>query len=428
MPVVSFDAMSSPIIALVLALVQSPPHKTGLPAPLAGVVQCEMAGHVLTSAPGFTFDRTFIEGGPMKISVDPVEHPLIQGANGYLFVVTHKSLDMWLDDPTLVDVRGLAQSVWFPGTDLAGNATDVMFGPISGDVGDSFGKPYDLVLDMNWNAVLDAGDYIDGWADTPGMWVVEPPQLPGHHAVTEVLFSGGLWLGEDIYYPSDVANMGALPLVVVSHGNGHQYTWYDHIGNHLASWGCIVMSHQNNTGPGPDSASLTTLSNTDYFLGHLGTIAGGALQGHVDSHRIVWIGHSRGGEGVARAYDRLFDLTAPLPTNFVRADIKLVSSIAPTDFLGALSAFPHGVPYHLWVGGGDSDVNGCADCELCQSYHLFGRAQGVRHSIELHGVGHGAFHDGGGSEWVEGPCQVHRLDTHVIMKTELVPQIGRAHV
>jgi len=183
MPVVSFDAMSSPIIALVLALVQSPPHKTGLPAPLAGVVQCEMAGHVLTSAPGFTFDRTFIEGGPMKISVDPVEHPLIQGANGYLFVVTHKSLDMWLDDPTLVDVRGLAQSVWFPGTDLAGNATDVMFGPISGDVGDSFGKPYDLVLDMNWNAVLDAGE-----TELLGCVYVDPPE-PGAAAGSDALVS-----------------------------------------------------------------------------------------------------------------------------------------------------------------------------------------------------------------------------------------------
>ena len=54
--------------------------------------------------------------------------------------------------------------------------------------------------------------------------------------------------------------------------------------------------------------------------------------------------------------------------NFVRADIKLVSSIAPTDFLGPLSAFPHEVPYHLWVGGGDSDVNGCADCAAALAF------------------------------------------------------------
>src|SRR6185436_19731769 len=107
--------------------------------------------------------------------------------------------------------------------------------PINGDVGDLFGHAYDLVLDLNWNTVLDAGDVIDGLGDTPGMWVVEPPQLAGHHAVTEVLYTGGTWLGQDLYYPSDIASMGQLPVVVVSHGNGHNYTWYDHIGNHLAS-------------------------------------------------------------------------------------------------------------------------------------------------------------------------------------------------
>ncbi len=417
--------MSSPIFALVLAFVQSPPHTSSVSDPFGSVVRCELAGHTLPSAPGFTFDRTFVQGGVMQVSVDPVEHPLIQGANGYLFIVAHKTPAQWLEDPTLVDVRGVAQSVWFPGNDLPSNAVDVMFGPVSGDVGDHFGKAHDLVLDLNWNARLDEGDYIDGWGDTPGMWVVSPPQLPGHHAVTEVIINPGstTFLGEDIYYPTDVATMGALPLVVVSHGNGHNFQWYDHIGYHLASWGCIVMSHMNNTGPGPDSASLTTLSNTDYFLGHLGTIASGAMQGHVDSHRIVWIGHSRGGEGVARAYDRLFDGTPPTPVNFQMSDIKLVSSIAPTDFLGPTQAFPHDVPYHLWVGGGDSDVNGCADCDICQSFHLFGRAQGVHHSISLHGVGHGAFHDGGGDEWVNGPCQVHRTDTHVLMKTELVPLV-----
>ena len=59
----------------------------------------------------------------------------------------------------------------------------------------------------------------------------------------------------------------------------------------------------------------------------------GVLDGHVDGHRITWIGHSRGGEGVARAYDRLWDGTWS-PDNFVRTDIVLISSIAPTDFLG----------------------------------------------------------------------------------------------
>jgi hypothetical protein len=93
------------------------------------------------------------------------------------------------------------------------------------------------------------------------------------------------------------------------------------------------MSHSNETGPGIETASTTTLTNTDYLLGNLGTIAGGALQGHVDTHRITWIGHSRGAEGVARAYDRLYD-GAYTPDHFTKEDIVLISSMAPTDFLG----------------------------------------------------------------------------------------------
>ncbi len=421
--VVSFDSMLASLFALSLAASQLPPQRAAQPDPFVGVVRAELAGMSLTQAPWFTYTRTFIQDAPMQIAVDPALHPDINGANGYLYIVRHKTAAEWQADPTLVDVRFAAQSVYFPGPDLAANTLPVMFGPVPGDAGDQFGVAYDLVLDLNFDTVLDAGDLIDGLQGGPGMYVVAPPQLPGHHAVTEVVISGGSWLGEDIFYPSDIASMGQVPLIVVSHGNGHNYTWYSHIGQHMASWGCIVMSHQNNTGPGPDTASQTTLSNTDYFLGHLNTIAGGAMQGHVDSHRIVWIGHSRGGEGVARAYDRLFDGTAPLPVNFTIGDIKLVSSIAPTDFLGPASAYPHAVPYHLWVGGADSDVTGCADCDICQSYHLYGRAEGTKHSISLHGVGHGAFHNGGGDLWATGPCIVSRADTHVLMKTQLVPLI-----
>jgi hypothetical protein len=221
-----------------------------------------------------------------------------------------------------------------------------------------------------------------------------------------------------------MAALGELPLVVVSHGNGHDYRWYDHIGNHLASWGCIVMSHQNNTVPGPEAASTTTLTNTDYILANQATIAGGVLNGHIDSHRIVWIGHSRGGEGVVRAYDRIVDGTYT-PVHFTPADIVLVSSIAPTDFLGPASTTPHSANYHLWVGGADSDVNGCASCTACQSFHLLDRAQGTRQSISLHGAGHGAFHAGTGGLFATGPCLLTRAETHTIMRGYLLPLVKR---
>ena len=169
--------------------------------------------------------------------------------------------------------------------------------------------------------------------------------------------------------------MGELPLVVVSHGNGHQYfRWYDHIGFHMASYGYVVMSHQNNTGPGIQTASITTLGHTDAFLDQLDTIEGGVLDGHVDSSNIIWIGHSRGGEGVARAYDRMHDdelRHVQLLDRRHQAHQLDCADRLPERTPGA---HPHGANYHLWTGGADADVNGCASCDLCQTFHLHDRA------------------------------------------------------
>ena len=113
-----------------------------------------------------------------------------------------------------------------------------------------------------------------------------------------------------------------------------------------------------NTVPGIASASTTTLTNTEAFLAGLDTIAGGVLDGKIIRDEIAWIGHSRGGEGIVRAYDRLVD-NQFTSVEYDDSDIVLLSSIAPTVFLGPTTSDPHDVDFHLWTGAGDSDVNGC---------------------------------------------------------------------
>src|SRR5262245_7968539 len=143
------------------------------------------------------------------------------------------------------------------------------------------------------------------------------------------------------------------------------------------------------------------------------------------STRIIWIGHSRGGEGVARAYDRIFDGNYT-PTNFQLQDIILISSIAPTDFLGPGFADPHDANYHLWVGAADADVNGCANCSLCQPFHLLDRATGTRQSTSIYGAGHGAFHNFPPAGLVAtGPCLLTREEVHAIMLGYLLPLVKR---
>lgn len=394
------------------------------PAPVPrAAAPAELAVRTLPAFPWVESVRAFFEGQNVSVALDTSVRPWTIGLTANVWVVAHRSAAQWDANPFLVDVRGVPQSVTFVAGSVQAN-TFVLSNALSGDAGLGLGVGYDVVIDANGDGRLDEPDLVDGYGDEAGFYVCKPTALPGPLAVTEVLYSGGTWLGEDIYYPTNVASLGALPLVVVSHGNGHNYTWYDHIGTHLASWGCVVMSHTNNTMPGPDSAALTTLQNTDHFLANLGTIAGGVLNGHVDSHRIVWVGHSRGAEGVARAVDRLFDGTNSFPT-FTLADIVLVSSIAPTDFLGTSSANAHAKNMSLWVGGADADVDGCVASDIAVSWPLLWRATGVRQSIELHGAGHGAFHDGGGSTVSSGPCLLTRLDVHPIMKAYLLPLVKR---
>jgi hypothetical protein len=382
------------------------------------VIRADLVGQPLDGAPWFEHVRVFNEEMPLSFAVDPAQHPELHGANGTLFIVAHKTPAQWLADRTLVDVRFAAQSVWLNGNDLQSNTFPVMFGPIpgTGDARLGFGAGYDAVLDLNWNNVLDEGDVIQGLSNEPGFWMVSPPEALGPAPVVHAVYSGGSFLGQDTFFPRDIASMGEVPLVVVSHGNGHNYHWYDHICRHLASHGYVAMSHQNKTGPGIETASTTTLTNTEYILAHQDTIAGGAMNGHIDAHHIIFIGHSRGGEGVVRAYDRL--VTGNWTSRFFAAsDVALISSMAPTDFLGPSQSNPHDVNYHVWVGGADDDVNGCANCDLCQSFHFYSRAQGFRQSTSLHGVGHGCFHNGPGQPLVSnGPCLLTREQTHRILK------------
>lgn len=419
--VAAFGWLSVPALEA-QAVVNAGPSTAATPQ-LAQVRRAQLAGRQLANFPWFDHANVLFAGNAVFLGFDPTGFDDLLGQTVDAYVVFHRTPEVYAVNPVLTDVIGSPQALT---VSVGGIRSNTLFysSLLNGNAGLGLGVAYDVVLDVNRNGVLDGGDVIDGFSQEAGFYVCDPTGVPGPLAVTEVLYNGGTFLGEDIYFPTDVANLGQLPLVVVSHGNGHNYTWYDHIGNHLASWGCIVMSHQNNTMPGIETASTTTLTNTDHFLGNLATIAGGQLAGHVDSHRIVWMGHSRGGEGVARAYDRIFDGTFT-PANYTLADIKLVSSIAPTDFLGTASANPHGANYHLWVGGADADVTGCASSDIAMSYPLLKRATGTQQSIELHGAGHGAFHDGGGSTVSTGPCLLTRADVHAIMKAYLLPLVKR---
>ncbi|MFT7463141.1 MAG: hypothetical protein ACI9EF_001483 [Pseudohongiellaceae bacterium] len=380
----------------------------------------ELAGNPLGAYPHFEFVRAFNEFASVSVAVDTSRYPATVGVTADVYVVDAKTSAEWQSDPSLVDVSGDgAEVVTFTAGSITANTLTVDTGTLSGDAFAGLGVGYDIVVDLNRDGLLDDDDLIDGFGDEAGLYVVRDTTQPGPLAVTEALYSGGNFLGQNLFYPTDIANMGRVPLIVISHGNGHNYQWYDHLGTHLASYGFVVMSHENNTGPGIETSSTTTLTNTDFFLGRLDTIEGGILEGHIETDKMVWFGHSRGGEGVARAYDRIFDGDW-VPVNYEIDDIVLLSSMAPTDFLGPSQTDPHDATYHVWVAGADADVNGCASNDIAEPLHIHDRAEQKRMAISLHGVGHGDFHNSSGSV-ASGPCLVGKPNTHLIQLGYALP-------
>ncbi|MEM7260679.1 MAG: hypothetical protein AAF488_01720 [Planctomycetota bacterium] len=376
----------------------------------------ELAGRELPNYPFFEFVRTVnSDEASMQTALDPSRYADRTGQDYRVYIVEHRTPAEWAADNTLVDITGGFEVEVVGGTSIQDSIVDAWMSPLDPGVG-VIGKAYDVVFDFGLDGTLDPGDLVDGLDyDQAGVYVVGDLTDLGPHAVTETLYSGGSFLGQNLYYPTDIDNLTNVPIVVISHGNGHQYTWYDYLGNHLASWGYVVMSHQNNTVPGIETSSTTTLTNTDYLLDNLSTIAGGALDGHVDTNWIAWIGHSRGGEGVVRAYDRLIDGPLPGGIGFDETQIQFVSSIAPTVFLSTTQCDPHDVTYHLLAGAADGDVNGCADCSVCQFFRIHQRATGITSATYVQGADHNDFNCCGFQDG-QGPAQIGRPQAQNVAK------------
>ena len=399
------------------------------------MIPTELAGNSLAAYPFFEYVKALNEDAPIEVAIDPTRFPEIVGQTGDIYVVEAKSAVVWEADPALFDVTlDGPQTETFGGVTIQDNTFTVVgpyeldsavFMPATNDY-TGLGHGYDVVLDMNQNGLLDGGDYIDGLSQPAGLYVIHDTTQPGPLAVTEVEpYSVGAIFGipsnytnEVLYYPTDIATMEPLPLIVVGHGGGHNYQWYDHIGYHMASYGYIVMSHQNCYGP-PDC----TLGHTDAIIELQDVIAGGAIDGKIDSSRIIWIGHSLGGMGVVGAFDALMD-GEYTPTHYTPEDIVLISSMLPNAGGGPSEATPHHANFHLWTAAGDTDISGSPASEQTQTFLQHDRATKYRMSTVVQGVGHAWFHDGPGSpSYFTGPCSIGRENTHLIQLGLFVPLI-----
>ena len=189
------------------------------------VVASPLVGRPRTVAPGWESVASVLDTEPVTLGLDPVRFADRVGLPFDAYVVAHRTAEEWAIDPGLSDVTGGPE----PGVVTAGalNTTPLWASPplVTGDVLAS----YDVVVDFGADGQLDPEDLIDGFDETGGVARIGDLSLRGPHAVEQGEFSGGSFLGQRVYWPGDIATMGARPLIVISHGNGHQYdctiTW-----------------------------------------------------------------------------------------------------------------------------------------------------------------------------------------------------------
>jgi len=397
----------------------------GCPGDLADV---QLAGESLTDFPFMDYVRSFDEGDTIFVGIDPSVADVPAGSVN-VFIVADKTESQWASDPTLVDARGTSQPVSFGGGASTADNRVAMGGVgfLDADAGEDIGVPYDVVVDVDGDGELSDGDLIDGLTGV-GFWLFKDLTTSGPADTTRVdTFTAtfpGIPTGRNqqrLTYPSDIATRSDVPVVIISHGNGQDYRWYDYMHDHFASHGFVVMSHQNDTVPGIETASETTLRHTDFFFGNLDTIAGGVLEGRLDRGNTSWIGHSRGGEGVVRATDKIVDGLYD-PVNYELEDINLVSSIAPTDFLLTARSNPHAKNYHLIAGSGDGDVSGAPFTPVTQYFALYERATDTpgddqRTNTYVHGADHNDFNCCGFNDYT-GPrsLEIGRTEAQQVAK------------
>ncbi|HET6584638.1 MAG TPA: hypothetical protein VFG69_14365 [Nannocystaceae bacterium] len=358
----------------------------------AGTHRVELAGHSLAGAPHFHVVQDFNDDETIEIAIDPARLPELAGTTCDVYVVAAKSAADWQADGQLVDVRpGGAQPLAIDG-ELADTRIEIAAaGVLSSDAGASVGVGYDVVLDCDRDGTFAAGDVIDG-GDAPGLYRTHDLTLAGPLAIASFDAYAAEFLDQRVFHPAAIATMGELPLVVVTHGWSYDHTYYDYIGQHLASYGYVVMHHEADVQDGGPEATLaaavTTLDNTEYLLANLSTLGGGVLDGHIAAQHIMFTGHSTGGEAVVRALTQLRDGSFS-SANFGYEDIEVVSSMAPVSWHPRTMVDPGDVPYHMFVAGADDDVSGAPKADYTQPRSIFERAVGVRQLTYIHGAGHG---------------------------------------
>jgi hypothetical protein len=201
------------------------------------------------------------------------------------------------------------------------------------------------VTAMGLQGTVPVDDESGGYA-TPGAFSTVSRQV---HLRANVCFPAD---GPGIADPAQIsASKPDYPLVVIVHGNGHDYTTYDFLLQHFARNGFVAASIDNrHLVAGSPSHGMHGLGRANNFFKHLAVLR--AKFGTKLENNIGVMGHSRGGEAVAKIA-RLNNQQALV--NGINAALAL----GPTDQYGReVLGGPFATAFLVVYGSRDGDVAG----------------------------------------------------------------------
>lgn len=402
------------------------PFWTAKPVLGGCVNKLPVSGRKLDEAPYFRYGDTFTVGEDVWAGLDPgIVDPANISKRCALYVINSKNGAAWTNNslahlPVLGGNPATLKHTLQPG---CMNMNRVLVWPtalqpgnydIIADFGNNTSNPGLFVADDQYNTPL---DIIDGYFDT-GFRVVQDPgtmsdfanagnwnytestqgtatvQDEGSHYHTPGAFTAvsvNVPRRAHVFFPADVPGattpaqisvaQPSYPVVVVIHGNGHNYIDYDFLLQHLARNGFIAASIHLN-------GNMSALGRANMLFQHLTVLS--AAFGATMQNNIGIMGHSRGGEAVLKAA-RLNQQGA------LGHNLNAIISLAPTDQYGSESlGGAWATPLFVLYGSRDGDINGgiwTPGYTVPQTgFALYDRASGAVKSMAfVHRASHNGF-------------------------------------
>lgn len=377
----------------------------------------DLLGHAVKQLPYFVSARAFNLDEKIHLGINVSRYTGAHGTCDVYILPERKSWssgerysDWSLAPATSVEVRhlGMEKNIW--------DFTKIISETLSQN---QILQKRTAAMDCDRNGLVSERDYIQidavsiyGNFSQNGSHIIDSAEFISDHG----------WLRHLIYFPQ--VSSGKLPLIVIAHGGGHQYNWYEFLQRHLASHGFIVISIDSHAMAGVEAVANELVSNIDHFLEKLPGIAQGKLKDKVDARRMAIIGHSRGGEGAVIAYNKL-KRNILRPKSFSSQDIQLLAALAPPSFHNANVSNPHDVDFYMLVGAADGDVTQ-GPKPVHSSFTIFERAKGNRYLHYVYGLGHNVMNCCAGDEG-SGPDRLTRPEAQDLLKAYLLALLRHSY-